>query len=266
MPRIQVALLEVDSTEASRDAGLVGRIRERWPGQGEILRRHGSRFDPGAAGRERDGAREAVGPGEDLQDLRPGPTEAAVPGGILAEGWRGKSGRLIREPRLSVDLLRSLVWPGPGQDLLAEVQIAQSGDGTDGVERSLAVPHTDASIEDGVGESEEELHIQVHPAFVVPVVIPRRYELGEEVPVAGRQLRAGTVRPVLRDHLLLVGEAGADVDQGPGLGSVPIGAVLGRALLGSKLVARRHRKRGHEPPEGTDKPGRHVMAREVDVP
>src|SRR6266566_4015427 len=45
VPGVEVALLEVDAAVPSRDARLIGRVREGGVGQGQILRRHSPRFD-----------------------------------------------------------------------------------------------------------------------------------------------------------------------------------------------------------------------------
>jgi len=49
--------------------------------------------------------------------------------------------------------------------------------------------------------------------LVIALVIAAGDELREQVPVTGRKLGARTVGPVLGDQLLLVRQAGADLEQ-----------------------------------------------------
>jgi hypothetical protein len=69
-----------------------------------------------------------------------------------------------------------------------------------------------ARVGDGVREREEELHVALNalPAGAVAVAVGN--ELREQVPVSRWELRVWTVRPVLGDDLLLVGELSAQVN------------------------------------------------------
>jgi hypothetical protein len=48
-------------------------------------------------------------------------------------------------------------------------------------------------------------------------VVSAGNKLSKGVPVPGRQFGARPVSPILSNHLLLIGEIGADIDQGLGL-------------------------------------------------
>ena len=107
-------------------------------------------------------------------------------------------------------------------------QVADRGDRAYRVVGALVVPGDDAGVEDGVGEREEQLHVGVEAAAAGAVVVAAGNVLGEQVPVAGRQDGAGSVGPVLGDHLLLVTQLGAEVEQRQCLLAVGGAAVAGR--------------------------------------
>jgi hypothetical protein len=75
-----------------------------------------------------------------------------------------------------------------------------------------------AISEEDVGE--EELDVPLDPILVTTMVVAAGDELREQGPVPGRKLGVGAVRPVLGDHLLLVGEPRTEVEQGLRLGAV----------------------------------------------
>jgi hypothetical protein len=106
-------------------------------------------------------------------------------------------------------------------------EIADGGNRPDRVEESLVIPAADARVEDGVREGEEQLDVGVDPIFVGPMMVPACDILAEEVPVPGRQLGARPIRPVLGDHLLLVGETGAEGEEGASLRLEGFGAIPG---------------------------------------
>ena len=70
--------------------------------------------------------------------------------------------------------------------------------------------------------------------LVIAVVIAARDVLREQIPVSGWKLRTRTVRPVLGDHLLLVSQTAADVEQGLRLRTVLGRSVPGRARGGAQ--------------------------------
>src|SRR5437867_12915119 len=145
-------------------------------------------------------------------------------------GTRGKaaSGRWSagREPGCAVDQLRTLVRPCPGAHRLAPEEGADRCDRTDGVKDALVVPGAAAGVGDSLREREEELDVALDATPVHAVVVPTRDELREEVPVPGRKLRVRTVGPILGDHLLLVGETGADVEE-----RLSLSEIVGRSVL-----------------------------------
>src|SRR5207245_877839 len=143
--------------------------------------------------------------------------EVAVPGRVLWERWRRESRRLVGKPGRAADQLRTLVGPCPGAHCAATEEGANRCDRTDGVEGALVVPSAATRVGDSVREREEELHVALDARLVHAVVVAAGDELPEEVPVPGRKLGARTVGPILGDHLLLVGETGADVEERLGL-------------------------------------------------
>jgi hypothetical protein len=86
--------------------------------------------------------------------------------------------------------------------------------GADRVKGPLVAPGGAAGVDDCVGEREEELDVPLDPMLANTMVVEAGDELREQGPVPGRKLGVGTVRPVLGDHLLLVGEPCTEVEQG----------------------------------------------------
>ena len=121
-----------------------------------------------------------------------------MPGDVLGEGRRDKRRRLIREPILPIDYLLAMEGHG-GEDLLARLEKTNCGDGSLGIESSLAFPNGDSGVEDCIAHFEEELHV-----LVECVRIASGNKLGKQCPVSGRKLRTRSVCPILGDHLLLI--------------------------------------------------------------
>src|SRR5262249_18437018 len=120
---------------------------------------------------------------------------------------------LVWEPLLTGDLPGAATWSAPGRDRLPAIEPANRRDRPDGVERDLVVPCTAARVEDRVREREEELDRRVEIVLERACRVALQHLLCEEVPVPRRKLGMRPVRPVLGDHLLLVGERGADCDE-----------------------------------------------------
>src|SRR5439155_26497020 len=108
----------------------------------------------------------------------------------------------------------------PPEHLLPVKQIAERGDRADGRKRSLAVPAADACVEDRVRESEEKLDVGVNTVLTGTVLVSARNKLTEEIPMPRRQLRVRPIRTVFGDHLVLVGETGAQLEQSHSLRQV----------------------------------------------
>jgi hypothetical protein len=106
-------------------------------------------------------------------------------------------------------------WPAPAAE-----ERADGSDRADGAEGPLVVPGGAAAVEDCVGEREEELDVPLDPILVTTMVVAAGDELREQGPVPGWKLGVGAVRPILGDHLLLVGEPRTEVEQGLRLGAV----------------------------------------------
>src|SRR5438034_4272357 len=116
-----------------------------------------------------------------------------------------------RETSLRPNRLRALARAAPRADLSALEEIADRGDRAHRRERALVIPGADARIEDRVRQNEEELHRLIEVMFGVTGVVSVRDPLRKQIPMAGRQFRPRPVGPVEGDHLLLVGEPGADL-------------------------------------------------------
>src|SRR5439155_9382751 len=187
-----------------------------------------------AARRERHGGAQTVCMRKALEDLRAGGAEVTVPGRVLRERGRRKRCRLVGKPGRTVDEFRALVRAGPGAHRLAVEECANRRDWTYGVEGTLVVPRATAGIGYGVRERKEELHVPPEPMLQIAVVIAARDVLREQIPVSGWKLRTRTVRPVLGDHLLLVSQTGADIEQGLRLRTVFGRAVPSRARGGAQ--------------------------------
>src|SRR6266540_1236293 len=126
-----------------------------------------------------------------LRISAPAALKFAVPGRVLRERRRRKRRRLVGKPGRAVDQFCALVRAAPGTHHLAAEECANRRDGTNGVERTLVVPRATAGVGDRVRESEEELHVSLEAVFVVSVVVAARHDLREQIPMSGRELRAG---------------------------------------------------------------------------
>ena len=131
--------------------------------------------------------------------------------------------------------MRPLVRSGPRPDLLAVIEVPEGGDGPHRVVGTLVVPRADRGVVDRPGQGEEHLDVQVHAVVQRSVVVAVRHELGKQVPVAGRELGLGPVRPVFGDHLLFVVEPGADVEERLRLSGILVGAVESGRIVGAEL-------------------------------
>src|SRR4029453_9496432 len=91
-------------------------------------------------------------------------------------------------------------------------------------------PGGDARVQHGVAQGEEQLRV------VVEAVVPDAgHDLGDQRPVAGRELRLRAVGPVFGGDLLPVGEAAAVGAAGQGEQAVDVLGVEGavRQLVGA---------------------------------
>ena len=203
----------MNAAVASRHSRLICSIGERRPRERYVPRRHQTGLDLGTARPERGGAPKAIAPGEELEDLGSGGTEGAVAGRILWERWGRKAGGLIGEPRRPVDELRALIRSAPGTHELTAEEHTNRRDRADRVEGSFVVPRTATSVGDRVRQREEELDVPFESVGLIPVVVATRNVLRKEVPVSWGELGARSVGPVLRDHLLFVAQASAQVEE-----------------------------------------------------
>src|SRR5207244_3231648 len=209
----EVVFFDVDAAVASRNACLVGGVRERLPGQRHVICGRDTGLRPRASGRKRDRGAELVAPREQPEDLGASGAEVAVPRRVAREGRRREGGWLKRQPRLAGDRARAQSGARPRADLLAVEQDTDRRRGSAAHKRALLVPGDDAGIKDRVREREEELDVEVDTLLLGAMAVAARDELREEIPVAGRKLRVRTVRPVLGDHLLRIRQIRAQVDE-----------------------------------------------------
>ena len=86
-------------------------------------------------------------------------------------------------------------------------EIGDCSDGTHRIEDALCVPGSDAGVENCVRQCKKHLNV-----LVESMVVPGRDVLREEVPMSGRKLGVRAISPILRDHLLLVGQMRAEID------------------------------------------------------
>src|SRR6185437_13496604 len=80
-------------------------------------------------------------------------------------------------------------------------EVGDGGHRTYRVEDALCIPGCDSRVENRIRQRKEHFHI-----VIKGMVISGRDVLGEEIPMSRRKLRVRAVRPVLSDHLLLIGQ------------------------------------------------------------
>ena len=139
-------------------------------------------------------------------------------GAVLRKRRRGEPCGFVRKPGRAIDELRITVRPAPCANPLTDEEVADGGDWPHGGKHPLVIPAANAGVEDSVGESKEQLDVSIDSTLAVAVMVSASHELCEQIPMSGRQLGVRPVRPVFRDHLVLVGKTAAQFDQCAGLG------------------------------------------------
>ena len=144
----------------------------------------------------------------------------------------------------AIDFLYALSGPAPRTNQMSVEEIPDGADRSHIVIESLAVPHRDAGIEQGVAEDEEHFDVLLHV-----VLVPARYPLCEQIPMSWRRLGVRSVGPIQCDRFQPIVEMATQPNQGLGLFDV-LGRSKWRRRLWPKLIRIGESERGDQSPVG----------------